>query len=99
MPKLYVRDGVQKTVIEGRTPLDACVKCLKYGRFDSAMVGGYYWVSEQGFGPHINTDVRVPSDDVNEAYLAEKNRGLFVDCDGPLTPSVAAKIEAFIKLG
>ncbi len=32
-------------------------------------------------------------------YLAEKNRGLFVDCDGPLTPSVAAKIEAFIKLG
>ena len=32
-------------------------------------------------------------------HLAEKYRGLFVDCDGPATPSVLAKIEAFIRLG
>ena len=32
-------------------------------------------------------------------YLAEKYRGLFIDCDGPATQSVLAKIEAFIRLG
>jgi len=32
-------------------------------------------------------------------YLAEKYRGLFIDCNGPATQSVLAKIEAFIRLG
>ncbi len=32
-------------------------------------------------------------------YLAEKHRGLYVDCDGLSTASIRAKIEAFIRLG
>ena len=32
-------------------------------------------------------------------YLAEKHDGLYVDCDGPLTNSVIAKVEAFIQMG
>lgn len=32
-------------------------------------------------------------------YLAEKHNGLYIDCDGPLTNSVIAKVEAFIKMG
>lgn len=32
-------------------------------------------------------------------YLAEKHHGLYIDCDGPLTNSVIAKVEAFIRMG
>lgn len=32
-------------------------------------------------------------------YLAEKYDGLYIDCDGPLTNSVIAKVTAFIKMG
>ncbi|MHB0913795.1 MAG: hypothetical protein ACYC2Y_10195 [Armatimonadota bacterium] len=32
-------------------------------------------------------------------YLAEKYDGLYIDCDGPLTNSVIAKVTAFIRLG
>lgn len=32
-------------------------------------------------------------------YLAEKHGGLYVDCDGPLTNSVIAKVSAFLRLG
>ena len=32
-------------------------------------------------------------------YLAEKYDGLYIDCDGPLTSSVIAKIQAFIRMG
>lgn len=32
-------------------------------------------------------------------YLAEKYNGLYIDCDGPLTNSVIAKVTAFIRLG
>ena len=32
-------------------------------------------------------------------YLAEKHNGLYIDCDGPLTNSVIAKVTAFIRLG
>ena len=32
-------------------------------------------------------------------YLAEKHNGLYIDCDGPLTNSVIAKVEAFIRMG
>lgn len=32
-------------------------------------------------------------------YLADKYDGLYIDCDGPLTNSVIAKVTAFIRLG
>lgn len=32
-------------------------------------------------------------------YLAEKHGGLYIDCDGPLTNSVIAKVTAFLRLG
>jgi hypothetical protein len=32
-------------------------------------------------------------------YLADKYDGLYIDCDGPLTNSVIAKILAFIRMG
>lgn len=32
-------------------------------------------------------------------YLADKHDGLYIDCDGPLTNSVIAKVKAFIQLG
>jgi hypothetical protein len=32
-------------------------------------------------------------------YLANKYDGLYIDCDGPLTNSVIAKVTAFIRLG
>lgn len=32
-------------------------------------------------------------------YLAEKHDGMYIDCDGPLTNSVVAKVLAFIRLG
>jgi hypothetical protein len=32
-------------------------------------------------------------------YLAEKYDGLYIDCDGPLTNSVIAKVQAFIRMG
>ena len=32
-------------------------------------------------------------------YLAEKHDGLYIDCDGPLTNSVIAKVTAFIRMG
>jgi hypothetical protein len=31
-------------------------------------------------------------------YLAEKHDGLYIDCDGPLTNSVIAKVQAFIRM-
>jgi len=32
-------------------------------------------------------------------YLADKHGGLYIDCDGPLTNSLIAKVTAFIRLG
>ena len=32
-------------------------------------------------------------------YLADKYDGLYIDCDGPLTNSVVAKVQAFIRMG
>lgn len=32
-------------------------------------------------------------------YLADKHNGLYIDCDGPLTNSVVAKVQAFIRMG
>ena len=32
-------------------------------------------------------------------YLAEKHDGLYIDCDGPLTNSVIAKVQAFVRMG
>lgn len=32
-------------------------------------------------------------------YLAEKYDGLYIDCDGPMTNSVVAKVTAFLRMG
>ena len=32
-------------------------------------------------------------------YLADKHNGLYIDCDGPMTNSVIAKVQAFIRMG
>lgn len=31
-------------------------------------------------------------------YLAEKHDGLYIDCDGPMTNSVIAKVQAFVEM-
>jgi len=32
-------------------------------------------------------------------HLAEKHGGLYIDCDGPITNSIIAKVQAFIRMG
>lgn len=70
MPKYYVRDGNgchERAVVSASNPLIACVIAVdKF--FNSFSVGGWYWVSECGFSPHLE-DVKIFSNDVNEELV------------------------------
>ena len=67
MPKYYVHDGVEKTIIEADGPLQACFRSIKY-RFTGIPVNGFYKVSEQGFENHED-DTIFSSDEVIQAFV------------------------------
>ena len=67
MPKFYVSDGVEKSVLEADNALQACFRCLQY-RFQGIPVNGFYKVSEQGFNNHED-DIVFASDQVIAGFL------------------------------
>ena len=67
MPKYYVHDGVEKTIIESDSPLQACFRSIQY-RFQGIPVNGFYKVSEQGFENHED-DTIFSSDEVIQAFV------------------------------
>jgi len=67
MPKFYVSDGVERTIIEADSALQACFRSIKH-RFKGIPVNGYYKVSEQGYDKH-DDDIVFKSDEVLHALL------------------------------
>tara|TARA_R100000306_G_scaffold45080_1_gene43105 strand:- start:2788 stop:3087 length:300 start_codon:yes stop_codon:yes gene_type:complete len=67
MPKFYVYDGLEKTIINADSPLQACFRAIKH-IFKDVPVNGFYKVSEQGFEDH-DDDVIFSSEEVIQALL------------------------------
>ena len=67
MPKYYIHDGTEKTVIEADSPLQACFRAIKH-RFDGVPINGYYRISEQGYEEH-DEDVIFSADEVITALV------------------------------
>ena len=67
MPKFYVHDGLEKTIITADSPLQACFRAIKH-IFKDVPVNGFYKVSEQGFEDH-DDDVIFSSEEVIQALL------------------------------
>tara|TARA_B100001013_G_C24451579_1_gene379848 strand:+ start:381 stop:650 length:270 start_codon:yes stop_codon:yes gene_type:complete len=72
MPKFYVSDGAESTIINADSPLQACFRSIQY-RFQGIPVGGFYKVSEQGFENH-DEDVIFSSDEVITAFIDMMNK-------------------------
>lgn len=70
MPKYYIDDGIEQTVINARNAHLACVKALMMGRFSSFMVNGSYRLSEKGHEEH-DDDVLIDSQPIN-AFISKK---------------------------
>jgi len=51
MPKYYVRDGLERDVVDANTPEEAICLCVLH-RFSTFVVNGFYIVSELGFENH-----------------------------------------------
>ena len=51
MPKFYVSDGGESSVLEADNAIQACFRCIQY-RFNGLPVNGFYKVSEKGFDNH-----------------------------------------------
>tara|TARA_R100000306_G_C4352901_1_gene131097 strand:+ start:767 stop:1075 length:309 start_codon:yes stop_codon:yes gene_type:complete len=67
MPKFYIHDGLESTVINADSPLQACFKSIKH-RFEGIPINGFYKVSEKGFENH-DDDTIFSSDEVIQALL------------------------------
>ena len=67
MPKFYVYDGLEKTIINADSPLQACFRAIKHIS-KHVPVNGLYKVSEQGFEDH-DDDVIFSSEEVIQALL------------------------------
>ena len=67
MPKFYVYDGLEKTIINADSPLQACFRAIKH-IFKDVPVNGFYKVSEQGFEDH-DDDVIFSSEEVIQTLL------------------------------
>tara|TARA_R110002020_G_C16177217_1_gene764502 strand:+ start:874 stop:1173 length:300 start_codon:yes stop_codon:yes gene_type:complete len=67
MPKFYVHDGLEKTIITADSPLQACFRAIKH-IFKDVPINGFYKVSEQGFEEH-DDDVIFSSEEVIQALL------------------------------
>jgi len=74
MAKYYVTDGVEESVIDAKSPIQACFKCLRH-RFRGVPVNGVYKVSELGFDDH-DDDIIFNAGEVVELLLElmEKER-------------------------
>ena len=72
MPKYYISDGTEHTVIESDSPLQACVMAIKQ-RFESVPLHGYYRISEQGLAP-LEDDIIFSSDEVIHALMDMMNK-------------------------
>lgn len=73
MPKFYVRESNNFAIIDSADATMACAKLLFNGIFKDFLVNGYYFVSEHGFTPSLETQ-KINSGEVND--LAAK---LFFD--------------------
>ena len=73
MPKYYIHDGTEKTVIEADSPLQACFRAIKH-RFEGVPINGYYRISEQGYEEH-DDDVIFSADEVISALVDTIERG------------------------
>jgi|TARA_R110000824_G_scaffold401355_1_gene611878 hypothetical protein len=62
MPKYYIKDGAEKTVLTANSPIQACCQAV-LGRFNTFVVNGFYIVSEIGFEEHAE-DIIFGSNDV-----------------------------------
>jgi hypothetical protein len=51
MPKFYITDKVEETVVDAPTSLKACIDAVRF-RFHGIPVDGFYKVSEIGFEEH-----------------------------------------------
>ena len=67
MPKFYVSDGVESSVLEADNAIQACFRCIQY-RFNGLPVDGFYKVSEQGFDNHED-DVIFSSDEIIKGFI------------------------------
>ena len=72
MPKYYISDGTEHTVIESDSPLQACFRAIKH-RFESVPLDGFYRISEQGLEPHED-DIIFSSDEVLHALMDMMNK-------------------------
>ena len=62
MAKYYVRDGMEKAVLDADSPLDGCCKAVLHF-FNTFAVNGFYIVSELGFEEHED-DIVFSSNDI-----------------------------------
>ena len=67
MPKFYVSDGVESSVLEADNAIQACFRCIQY-RFNGLPVNGFYKVSEKGFDNHED-DVVFSSDEIIKGFI------------------------------
>lgn len=71
MPKYYIQDGVEQTILDADNALQACFFGIKY-RFEGIPVNGFYVVSEKGFENHED-DMVFSSDEVISGFLDMMN--------------------------
>ena len=67
MPKFYVSDGVESSVLEADNAIQACFRCIQY-RFNGLPVNGFYKVSELGFDNHED-DIVFSSDEIIKGFI------------------------------
>ena len=67
MPKFYVSDGVESSVLEADNAIQACFRCIQY-RFNGLPVHGFYKVSELGFDNH-DDDIIFSSDEIIKGFI------------------------------
>ena len=67
MPKFYIQDGIERTVLHADSALQACFRAIKH-RFEGIPVNGFYLVSERGFENHED-DIVFSSDEVISGFI------------------------------
>ena len=67
MPKFYVSDGVESSVLEADNAIQACFRCIQY-RFNGLPVHGFYKVSELGFDNHED-DIVFSSEEIIKGFI------------------------------
>ena len=73
--KYYVTDGVERSIVDAKNEMDACIKCVKH-RFSSIPVGrdARYVVSEAGFRGFLGVnDTLISADLVLQKIMDESD--------------------------